>query len=144
MKTIFKLLSAVAFLLGAENFLWAQDGKVRYRITAYKYGDNRIVSQSNIVEINPPVELYVPNAFTPNGDGLNDFFGAKGEGITDFEMLIFNRWGELIFESHDIKKTWDGTYKGESCQEGVFAYTITAQGEKTKEIRKGGTVTLVK
>jgi gliding motility-associated-like protein len=70
--------------------------------------------------------IYVPNAFTPDADGLNDVFQAKGENITDFEMMIFNRWGEKIFESADINKAWigndnNGQYYVESD---VFVYVI--------------------
>ena len=84
----------------------------KYRVTAYKSDDTTVISQSNIVEVMPPVNLYVPNAFTPNSDGTNDTFGAKGDGIIEFNIQIFNRWGELVFESNDINKVWDGIYKG--------------------------------
>lgn len=56
--------------------------------------------------------LYIPNAFTPDNDGFNDAFFAKGENITDFEMEIYNRWGELVFESDNIQKAWDGSFLG--------------------------------
>lgn len=68
--------------------------------------------------------LYVPNAFTPNGDGMNDFFGAKGGNFKTFELLVFNRWGELIFEGNHIDDWWDGTYKGEKVQDGVYVWKI--------------------
>jgi gliding motility-associated-like protein len=68
--------------------------------------------------------LYVPNAFTPNGDGMNDFFGAKGGNFATFELLIFNRWGELIFEGQHIDDWWDGKYKGELVQDGVYVWKI--------------------
>ncbi len=68
--------------------------------------------------------LYVPNAFTPNGDGMNDFFGAKGGNFKTFELLIFNRWGELIFEGDHIDDWWDGRYKGEKVQDGVYVWKI--------------------
>jgi gliding motility-associated-like protein len=116
---------------------------VKYRITAYKKGDNSILSQSNIAEVTPPVNLYIPNAFTPNGDGLNDMFGAAGQGISEFSMQVFNRWGNLIFESNDIRKQWDGTYKGEKAELGVYVYKVSAKGPKSYEIRKTGSITLV-
>lgn len=77
--------------------------------------------------------LFVPNAFTPSGDLLNDSFRAKGESIQDFEMNIFNRFGELIFESNDIGTGWDGTYKGKASPMGVYVYKITYINSKTLE-----------
>jgi gliding motility-associated-like protein len=69
----------------------------------------------------------MPNAFTPNGDGLNDVFLPKyknGVEIT-FQMLIFNKWGEQIFSTNNITKGWDGTYKGVICPEDLYTWTIT-------------------
>ena len=56
--------------------------------------------------------LYVPNTFTPNGDGINDWFFALGKEITDFRLSVFNRWGERIFEAVALEGFWDGTYNG--------------------------------
>ena len=67
--------------------------------------------------------LYVPNAFTPDGDGDNDNFIAVGENIETFEMFIFNRWGELIYQTYNMTP-WDGTYKGEACQIDVYVWMI--------------------
>ena len=67
--------------------------------------------------------LYVPNAFTPNGDGENDRFTAVGENIEELELFIFNRWGELIYESHYMEP-WDGRYKGEIVQQDVYVWRI--------------------
>ena len=68
--------------------------------------------------------LYVPNTFTPDGDGINDFFFAQGKEITEFEMLIFNRWGELIYEMDDLNDAWDGTYGGEPAQIDVYVWKL--------------------
>jgi gliding motility-associated-like protein len=69
----------------------------------------------------------MPNAFTPNGDGLNDVFEAKTNlsdvGFT-FHMSIYNKWGEEIFTSNDFRKGWDGTFKGQLCQEDLYTWTI--------------------
>jgi gliding motility-associated-like protein len=54
--------------------------------------------------------IYVPDAFSPNGDGLNDLFQPKGFGITKFEMDIFDRWGEKVFHSSSLEQAWDGTF----------------------------------
>jgi gliding motility-associated-like protein len=68
--------------------------------------------------------LYVPNTFTPNANATNDMFFPKGEGIKDFEMRIFNRWGEQIFLTDKMERGWDGLYKGKPAQLGVYVYKI--------------------
>lgn len=68
--------------------------------------------------------LYVPNCFTPNGDGKNEFFCVVGPGISDMHMQIFNRWGQLIFESNAVNDCWDGTYKGQVVQEDVYVVKL--------------------
>lgn len=69
--------------------------------------------------------MYVPNCFTPNKDGKNDYFCAVSSGVTKFHMQIFNRWGQLIFESESINDCWDGTYKGAPVQEDVYVVKIS-------------------
>lgn len=68
--------------------------------------------------------IYVPNTFTPDGDEFNNEFLTFGGNIEKFEILIFNRWGELLFESHDINIGWDGTYGGKMCQDGTYIWKI--------------------
>ena len=72
------------------------------------------------------VLLYVPNAFTPDGDNFNQTWGIFIEGIdvNDFELLDFDRWGELVWESHDIHATWDGTYASKEVPDGMYTWTI--------------------
>ena len=99
------------------------------------------------VIINEDYALYVPNTFTPNGDGKNEFFLAVGEGIATFKMYIFDRWGLLIFYSEDITKGWDGTYQGkgpEILQQDVYVWKINATNFKNKAIQLAGTVNLLK
>lgn len=72
--------------------------------------------------------MYIPSAFSPNGDGINDMFGVKGEGIRDFQILIYNRWGEVIFESTDARKQWDGMFKGNPVEQGTYVYKLYASG----------------
>jgi gliding motility-associated-like protein len=61
--------------------------------------------------VRPEFTFYIPNAFTPDGDGKNDVFNGKGTNIAEYEMLIFNRWGELVFSTNSLDYSWDGTYK---------------------------------
>jgi gliding motility-associated-like protein len=77
----------------------------------------------------PEVLLYAPNTFTPDDDEFNQDWGIyiSGVDIYDFELLIFNRWGQIIWESHDPSATWDGTYNGEYVQQGTYTWTIEAK-----------------
>lgn len=94
----------------------------------------------------PGISLYVPNSFTPNNDGNNDFFFAKGEGIETFHMQIFNRWGESVFETSDINEPWIGNHQdGEYYVEpGVYIYKIRFGGICAPEKDMTGHVTLVR
>ena len=91
-------------------------------------------------------DIYIPNSFTPNGDGLNDIFNIKTTyEFSHFKLSIYNRWGEMIFESEDINKGWDGTFKGKLVPSGVYIYLITATIKDTGEKRKiTGRVTVVR
>jgi gliding motility-associated-like protein len=107
---------------------------------------NCIDTISKCLTIEPNSSLYIPNAFTPNGDGHNDTFFAKGENIFDFEMRIFDRWGNLIFYSNDMDKHWDGRVKpdGLIAQQDVYVYDVSAKDIKHQKLHYIGTVTLVK
>jgi gliding motility-associated-like protein len=67
--------------------------------------------------------VYIPNAFTPNGDGLNDYFEVFGVG-DEAELLIYNRWGELVFQAQPYLNNWDATYQGQPVEMGVYLYKI--------------------
>lgn len=71
--------------------------------------------------------FYVPNSFTPDGDAFNNEFAVKGAHLRDFHMEIYNRWGEIIFESYDQNIGWDGTYNGKLSQDGVYVWKISAK-----------------
>ena len=83
--------------------------------------------------------LIIPNIFSPNGDGQNDLFTVSGT-FSDFEMIIYNRWGELLFKSTQSTRGWDGrTTSGTLTSEGTYFYIITADNETYK-----GTLTLIR
>ena len=86
-------------------------------------------------------ELNIPNVFTPNQDGANDTYLVSGKGITEYTIVILNRWGNVVFESNDITDPWDGTSKGTPCVEGVYFYSIKAKSIN-KEYSKQGYITL--
>jgi gliding motility-associated-like protein len=91
-------------------------------------------------------DLSVPNAFTPNNDGRNDMFCLQGWSRcnTFFNVMIYNRWGEIIFESNDPDFCWDGKYNGELMNAGVFIYAITASFNNEEKITKKGNITLIR
>lgn len=98
--------------------------------------------------VEPEVELYVPNAFTPNGDGRNDFFLPVGEGIdwNTFHMMIFDRWGNLIYETNDIGKPWDGRANGgaDMAQTDVYVWKIDVRDINSGTHYLSGHVSLVR
>jgi gliding motility-associated-like protein len=76
------------------------------------------------VTVEEATTLFLPNAFTPNGDGNNEAFMVYGNNVKQMHLLIFDRWGLLIFESYDINNGWDGTYKGDRVQEDVYVWKL--------------------
>lgn len=115
----------------------------KYRVIAYKNGDLSTYSVSNEVEIIPAMTLYIPNSFTPNGDGLNDTFGIAGEAIKEFNMEIYNRWGQKIFESDNANLRWDGTFLGEMVPEGAYVYRVIAKSATGKKALKEGNISVI-
>jgi len=99
--------------------------------------------EENIVKL----QLYFPNAFSPNGDGNNDVFAAIGptDDVSLYQLIIFNRWGQQIFENNDPNEGWDG---GDPHQSGVYIYKVTYRMEgnciETKDFSESGTVALLK
>ncbi|MES2592065.1 MAG: gliding motility-associated C-terminal domain-containing protein [Bacteroidota bacterium] len=89
-------------------------------------------------------EVYIPNVFSPNGDGHNDFLFARGKGIVEIQFTIYDRWGEKVFETTDINTGWDGTYKGEVLNLAVFVYVVKGKYKSGEEIDQKGNVTLLK
>jgi gliding motility-associated-like protein len=123
---------------------WETPGN--YSIIA-QYSNGECISQNElnvVVKGCPDVTLYIPNSFTPNGDGNNEVFGAYGVGVKKFNMVIFNRWGEKIFESFSIENRWNGFYQNSLCQEGVYVYQIYYQGEDLKTKIIYGKISLIK
>jgi len=94
----------------------------------------------------PPGELILlPNAFTPDGDGLNDVFKAIGQPdkLTSFSMKIFNRWGQTVFESKDVMQGWDGTIKGAEAPAGTYVFRVE-YAISNRNFDTSGTVILVR
>lgn len=114
-----------------------------YTLTVTYNGHCTVTATAKVNVAGHP-EPFVPNAFTPNGDGNNDVFMVFGEGIRSVDLKVFNRWGEKVYESNNQFDGWDGTYKGAIQNTNVFVYEVTATYLDGKKMDKKGTVTLVR
>ncbi|QJD78057.1 T9SS type B sorting domain-containing protein [Spirosoma rhododendri] len=109
----------------------------RYRIIATSA--QGVVSYSNFYTLRRSTPLFAPDAFTPNGDQVNDIFLVKGTTSDLFRLTVYSRWGQAVFSSTDITKGWDGTVGGQPAIEGQYMYRIEVEdsdGQKT--VRTGG------
>lgn len=115
---------------------------VQYVYTIYGCGD----TIDDWVRVMPEFTLFIPNAFTPNSDGINDEFVVKGIGVLEYTLRVFNRWGEQVYFSTDMNNFWDGTVRGgiELAKEDVYVYTIYAVGVDYEEYTFKGHVTLMR
>ncbi len=89
-------------------------------------------------------DFFVPNAFSPNGDGLNDMVNVHGFCIGTYNLQIFNRWGEKVFETSSFSDSWDGTFRGKSLDTGVFVYRADGITIDGKPFNIKGNITLIK
>jgi gliding motility-associated-like protein len=108
-----------------------------YTITLYAMNGICIDSATTTVEVKEDLTWFIPNSFTPDGDEYNNVFLPVFNDAFDkhsYTMLIFNRWGEVIFETHDTAFGWDGTYNGELCKEGAYTWKIVIK-QKVKDYR---------
>jgi gliding motility-associated-like protein len=103
-----------------------------------------IDSSSGQLRIEPEFMLYIPNAFTPNGDGINDVLNARGWGITELNMNILDRWGNIIFTVSDLNEGWDGKVNGKNVQQDVYLYQFHAIDVFDKKHNYTGKVSLIR
>lgn len=127
-----------------EQMTVGTDGyKQCYRIVAEKRGEAQTRSWSNDTCFYYDAYIYVPSAFTPEGNGLNDEFRVVGSNLKTFDMKIFSRWGEKLYESGSLEKGWDGTYKGKPAPSGSYLVLIKYKGNRKNHFYKGS-VTLLR
>jgi len=92
---------------------------------------------SKILVVNSDILFFAPNAFTPDGDEFNQTWDFSVSGVDEFnfELLIFNRWGEIIYESHDVNSSWDGTYNGQIVPAGTYIWIAHVKDVYTDDKR---------
>ncbi|NML40445.1 T9SS type B sorting domain-containing protein [Chitinophaga sp. G-6-1-13] len=135
---------------GFDSYLW-QDGSTRAVFTAYQAGRYEVTVKNKcgsstswvtVTECSP--ELFLPNAFSPNGDGKNDIFRILNyHGQQLMEFSIYNRWGECIFQTTDPKRGWNGTFHGQLQPVGSYVYQVRYRNMLGQEMQLKGTVALL-
>jgi gliding motility-associated-like protein len=109
-----------------------------YRIKARGFKDEQW-SYSNELCVPYDPLIFIPTAFSPNGDGLNDEFSAKCLGVKSYYLKIYNRWGEMVYQG----LRWDGQYRGSSATQGIYIFYFEAMTTEGKLIYRSGTLTLL-
>lgn len=89
-------------------------------------------------------DIFIPNAFTPNGDGNNDQLRVRSNSLTDLYFCVYDRWGELMYETNQVIHGWDGTYKNKKCDPDVYVYYLRGYCLDGEEFFKKGNVTLIR
>jgi gliding motility-associated-like protein len=116
----------------------------QYILTGYNSKSCFSSDTVNVIVIEDCGEMYVPNAFTPNGDGNNDRLFVRGICLESMTFMIFNRWGEKVFETDNQTIGWDGTYKGELMNTGVFVFRLEGKTHDGKGYSLKGNITLLR
>lgn len=114
---------------------------------AYYFIDDVSVIPCDTIAPPPPTTenyLFIPNAFSPNGDGNNDVLFVRGKNIQDVNLSVYDRWGRRVFQTNNIIDGWDGKYNGEEMENGVFVYYLFVSYTDGKTEVKKGNVSLIK
>jgi gliding motility-associated-like protein len=109
--------------------------------TCGTFTDTMVVTKQNCI-----CDMYAPNAFSPNKDGLNDSFKVESDcDYQSFQLSIYNRWGERVFQSNDIHRGWDGTYHEKKCEPGIYCWTLSTitQGKGFVHAYRHGSIMLL-
>lgn len=125
------------------NLSTQNQSRYTFQIVAHSQSGN-LLSFSNIVNYTQEFVLLVPDAFTPNADNINEKFEVKGLFVNTFKMAIFNRWGEVVFQSNDINNSWDGMIKGQKAPAGSYVYKAEITDSTDKPFSKSGAFLLIR
>jgi gliding motility-associated-like protein len=115
-----------------------------YRVKATEQDGGNKVSWSNEICFYFQPNVYVPTAFTPNSDGINDGFHPVSVAVQDYTLAVYNRWGQLVFQSVNQVESWDGTYLGTNSPSGIYMYLVTFTDYGDRKYEKTGTVQLMR
>lgn len=133
-------------LLGTNNpqRIYIQDQS--NKIAVVGIAENSCVdSLTEIITVNSCCTFFLPNAFSPNKDGTNDYYGPESfANLRYYQMKIFNRWGQQVFESFDIAGKWDGTYRNKPADPGTYFYYVKATCAEGIELIRKGDILLIR
>lgn len=107
-------------------------------------GSGCVARRQVIVTILHENDFFVPDAFSPNGDGRNDYLFVRGNNLRKMRFSIFNRWGEKLFETEDPSIGWDGSYKGQDLNSGVYTWVLTIVYDDLNQFTETGAVSLIR
>jgi gliding motility-associated-like protein len=113
-----------------------------YTVTVKATDGCEDTAQTNIIVRR--TNVYIPSAFTPNNDGVNDVAEVFAINPKSFSFKIYNRWGELVFESYDVSNKWNGTFKGENCPQDNYSYILDVTMQNDKTYHKQGGILLLR
>jgi gliding motility-associated-like protein len=125
--------------ISIDNNIDTNASGIRYRV---KISQGTSVYYSNLFTIKFDARIFAPNAFTPNGDRSNDVFIVYGKYVKSFTMYIYNRWGEMVFSTKNIREGWDGTYQNKEATVDDYSYVIEAVDNEGKQFVEKGTVSV--
>lgn len=139
---------------GSDNFsslenpthYYQEFGSYSPRLIAYSGNlcSDSIGSPAPILYEDRPNNVFIPTAFTPNGDGLNDILFVRGQNIVSLNFSVYNEWGEMIFQTLDQSEGWDGTYGGEPAQADTYVYTALISLANGEQLKLKGQTTLLR
>ena len=130
--------------LNSEGIFTPINAQIGENIIYYTLDFNCYEQDSILIDLGCELQLFIPNVFTPNNDEHNENFVIKAVNLLTFEMQIFNKWGELIFQSNDINNLWDGYFKGRVVPTGVYSYVVNVYGKDGQAVNKQGTISVIR
>ncbi|MDQ3072624.1 MAG: gliding motility-associated C-terminal domain-containing protein [Bacteroidota bacterium] len=156
-KTVSACFTTEPYLLldagEAVEYLWYPGGETTRKINVNSPGIYKVMTKdkygceyydsTEVTEQCPP-QLFIPNSFSPNGDGLNDSFSITTNFVTELNLSIYDRWGRLIYSSKDVNPLWDGSFRETMVPEGIYLYKIGLRGDDKTPQYHTGTITIIR
>ncbi len=115
-----------------------------YRLKAVENNGNKQHSYSNLVFVDHLPQIFIPDAFSPNGDSLNERFTIYTTGIKEYTVKVYNRWGEMVFSGNNKSASWDGRFNKSICPEGDYIYILQAKSSTGENFSRSGNIHIIR